>query len=554
MKNYKIILVVLLIACSFLSISQQAIAETSFRYETESWHLYRLGVFAGASKDRFNPDLGVTLDRQIGVTLLLNFFGLTPEIDKLSKNEIDQILSKYTDQGSILSWARKYMAYAIKTGVVMGTSTTTVGPNKPLDGLAFATMILRQLGFPVIDREEYKKSIHTLCNKAGLGQSDINYFNKEQLIKDDAVGMIYAALFAESSNGKTLINNLINSGIVSMETAVALNLVQYNDPGAIEHGGGYTPPARPAGYQQAYFQIYDALASATDSIWLIKNEYTDTFEEITDMVNVCVRENPSIMYFSGISYRTDGLLSFKYSKDSETIKRHKSELEKKVEAVLKEIIKPGMTPYQKEIAIHDYLINNCEYDYEGFESNKIKDESFTAYGALCLGIAVCEGYAEAADIMLNRSGVESRIISGKSRGYGHAWNLVKIEGEYYHLDITWDDTAQLSSDGKQRYYYFNLSDEDIKKDHEWVKADYPACTARKYHYYFYNDLVVKNQDEFISRVLEEVKMGNKDFSFKIIDANGFDIKAAADIIVKELFLGCRFSYNSDHQVAIITII
>ena len=65
----------------------------------------------------------------------------------------------------------------------------------------------------------------------------------------------------------------------------------------------------------------------------------------------------------------------------------------KVKSILSQIIKPNMTDYQKELAVHDYLVENCEYDIEAVNSSKFKAESFTAYGALCLGLAVCEGYA-----------------------------------------------------------------------------------------------------------------------------------------------------------------
>ena len=547
MKKIKATLAIILILCCLLSMTQ-VVTAAPFRYENESWQLYKLGLFAGASTNSFYPDLGVTLDRQIGVTLLLNFFGKTPEVKKLSNNEINQILSSYTDQSEVLPWARPYMAYAVQTGVVVGTSLTTLGPKKPLDGLAYAAMILRQMGFTV-DRNDFIYSIDTLCNKSGLGQTNIKYFNKAQLIKDDAIGMVYAALFAECSNSKTLIADLIDSGIVSMETAISLKLIQYDDFGAISSvGGEYRAPERPAGYQQAYYQIYEALSNAQERIWLIQNVYTDTFKEITDLVNICVRENPEILYYSGLTYRTDGLLTFEYSKSKETIKNHQAVMEKKVDSILNEIIKPGMTAYQKEIAVHDYLINNCEYDYEGLNSNKISDESYTAYGALCLGIAVCEGYAEAAYILLNRSGVESLIITGESRGVGHAWNLVKIGGEYYHLDVTWDDTMQSGSENAIRYYYFNLSDKDIGQDHEWNSANYPVCTADKYHYYFYNNLVVKNKDELINRVIEEVEKGNREITLKVIESDKSSINAAVSVIVNELYLRCIFSYYENHKV------
>lgn len=77
-----------------------------------------------------------------------------------------------------------------------------------------------------------------------------------------------------------------------------------------------------------------------------------------------------------------------------------------------------MTEYEKELALHDYLIENCKYDRRSYENKEIPQESFNAYGALCLGTAVCEGYAEAMKLLLNRAGVECHIVTGVSKGSG----------------------------------------------------------------------------------------------------------------------------------------
>ena len=146
---------------------------------------------------------------------------------------------------------------------------------------------------------------------------------------------------------------------------------------------------------------------------------------------------------------------------------------------------------------------------------QIEADSFNAYGALCLGVAVCEGYAEAAALLLNRAGVETLVITGDSRGEKHAWNIVKIDGDYYHLDVTWNDPVQQNSISTIKYYdYFNLTDKEIGKDHSWDKEKYVSCTAEKYNYYIYNNLIVKSRDEFISRVVEEVQ-GNKNIMCKV---------------------------------------
>jgi hypothetical protein len=408
-------------------------------------------------------------------------------------------------------------------------------------------MILRSLGYSV-ERKDFINSIKTLCDKGGLNASDINYF-----IKDDAIGMVYGSLFAICQNGESLIDNLINAGAVPVETAVSLNFLQYNssaNTGTLPQN----PTKRPAGYQQVYDLISDALLSAKTSIVLPKNEYTENFSDIVDIIEVSLRENPEILYYSGITYNTNGVLTFRYSKDRETIISHREKLESKVKSILSQIIKPNMTDYQKELAVHDYLVENCEYDIEAVNSSKFKAESFTAYGALCLGLAVCEGYAEAASILLNRAGVETKIITGTSKGVGHAWNLVKVGGEFYHLDITWDDPYLAGKKNGIMYHYFNLTDSDISRDHQWDKSKYEACTATEYNYFIYNNLVVKNQTDYIDRVIEEVQRGNKKIALKILepDPGRFNMYSAVNTIVNKLLLRCEYSYNEDVRVAVIT--
>jgi len=99
----------------------RAKAGIRYRHETEAWILNRLGLFAGASVNSFFPDLGAQMDRQIGITLLLNFFGKRSEVEKLSANETDKILNTFIDEHKISFWARPYLAYAVKNGSVVGT-------------------------------------------------------------------------------------------------------------------------------------------------------------------------------------------------------------------------------------------------------------------------------------------------------------------------------------------------------------------------------------------------------------------------------------------------
>ncbi|RAP74512.1 S-layer homology domain-containing protein [Paenibacillus montanisoli] len=170
----------------------------------------------------------------------------------------------------------------------------------------------------------------------------------------------------------------------------------------------------------------------------------------------------------------------------------------KARAVLAEILTPGMTEYERELAIHDYILLNTAYDYDNFVSGTVPPESYTVYGVLFGGIAVCQGYAGTADLLLSMAGIESSIVVGTANGGTHAWNKVKIGGEYYNLDVTWDDPVP-DVEGRRTYGYFNVTDEELRRDHAWSDK-LPAATAKTFNYYRMNGLAVSSEAEFEARI------------------------------------------------------
>ncbi|WPC41224.1 Ig-like domain-containing protein [Clostridium sp. JS66] len=145
-----------------------------------------------------------------------------------------------------------------------------------------------------------------------------------------------------------------------------------------------------------------------------------------------------------------------------------SQVKSKVDEILSQIITPDMTDVQKERAINDYICKNVAYD--------TTLTIHSAYSALFgNGKTVCSGYALLAYRMLTEAGLQARIITGEGDGQPHAWNLVKIDGNWYHLDVTWNDPIP-DRVGRVTDTYFNLDDEQMKaENHEWIESDYPAC-------------------------------------------------------------------------------
>ena len=141
--------------------------------------------------------------------------------------------------------------------------------------------------------------------------------------------------------------------------------------------------------------------------------------------------------------------------------------------------------WDRELAIHDALAARVTY-VEGTHAHD-------AYGALVLGEAVCEGYAEALQVLYHRVGLQSLLVLGESINpssgapEGHAWNMVRINGKYYHVDLTWNDQ------GSTLYHaYFNLTDARIREDHAIDATAYalPQCNDENAHYFAVADKTV----------------------------------------------------------------
>ena len=150
-----------------------------------------------------------------------------------------------------------------------------------------------------------------------------------------------------------------------------------------------------------------------------------------------------------------------------------------IDEFLYDNISDSMSEYQKERAIHDYIVQNTTYTYvrkkEGFGSPK-----YTPYGVLLDHKAVCQGYAEAFELLCACCNIKCYVVTGQATNKkgtdGHAWNIVELDGNWYHVDVTWDDPVPEKYQNGISHEYFNVSDEFISQDHEWDRDNYPECS------------------------------------------------------------------------------
>ena len=117
--------------------------------------------------------------------------------------------------------------------------------------------------------------------------------------------------------------------------------------------------------------------------------------------------------------------------------------------------------------VHDYLVENIEYDTSLSQSN-----IYNVYGALVNGRAVCEGYARSFKYLMDELGIPCTLVIGtgtNSQGQteNHAWNYVQLNGTWYAIDCTWDDPVSSTGYVSQssRYRYFLKGSNEFLQDH-----------------------------------------------------------------------------------------
>ncbi|MBR2406643.1 MAG: hypothetical protein IKB04_06400 [Clostridia bacterium] len=196
-------------------------------------------------------------------------------------------------------------------------------------------------------------------------------------------------------------------------------------------------------------------------------------------------------------------------------------------------LRAGMTDFEKELALHDALVGRCEYDTLAAESDDPLTNytaSFTVYGALVKGKAVCEGYARAMQYLLNEAGIEATVVTGyDSEGQPHLWNAVKPEGMLYYLDATWNDTDTLGT-----YTYFNLNTEELLRSHRFDERTVGLETATEtaLNYYrqtnaYLDTLRIEDLAECIAARLAEGECAHLRFTDAAFDNAHFFVKSTA---------------------------
>ena len=261
-------------------------------------------------------------------------------------------------------------------------------------------------------------------------------------------------------------------------------------------------------YKAYYGSLYTAVTNSakTESYVTVDNKDTTeqvpgirvyfpnaemTREQIISVFEAFFRDNPQF-FFLDRTYQLEGhnrsdksttynAIVLRYSMTQNQRSAFSSQLETVINEILADC--PQSDEYEIERYLHDQLNDICTYDTQAAGKLAESDPAaYTAFGALVEGVAVCEGYSKAMQLLLHKANIPCTVVTGNSKenGESHMWNLVKINGNTYHLDSTWNDTQN-----GNLHTYFNLTTKQLSYTHiidenqSWL----PTCSATKDNYF-----------------------------------------------------------------------
>lgn len=259
-------------------------------------------------------------------------------------------------------------------------------------------------------------------------------------------------------------------------------------------------------------QAYHAIRTGLEALSPAFSVPRLSSQELLDLYFMVRMDHPEIFYTVKFSYRyypqaASGEMVPEYLFRKKQIQAHQKAMASRIQRIVRPAEK--LSDEEKLKYVHDFICQNVRYD-------KLKKPySHEIIGPLGQGVSVCEGIAKTVKVLCDHLGIWCIVAlcgNNPEKGikYRHTWNVVKLDGKYYHLDATFDNT--LSAPGQIRYDYFNLCDAQIFRDHEPPVWPLPQCTDNSRFYYREKKLSFTKYEEIQKRAAQALRK-KKDLLF-----------------------------------------
>ena len=265
--------------------------------------------------------------------------------------------------------------------------------------------------------------------------------------------------------------------------------------------------------------VYEALYSGIKEMKDVVPLHRDIDGDVYSRIYCIVEKQEAELFYLDSTFNTAqivGEAKINYREAEDAIYEKRFELEAAVNKAMKSI-EGGASETELARRIHDYLIRRCTYNLGMGEKY-----ASTAYGCLVEKEANCEGYAKAFNLLASKVGLKSVLITGETdEGENHAWNQVNIDGQWYNVDVTWDDT---DISGDVRRVYFLCDDEEFGKKHFADNENFQSfeCGDDSRDYYVSNDLVADSLEKSEEILRREMRDGEDEIRIRFTDEDVYD--------------------------------
>ena len=238
-------------------------------------------------------------------------------------------------------------------------------------------------------------------------------------------------------------------------------------------------------------------AAATDAASEAGTDYTSE-KSPTDVTAEVTAAPPSQESGDGLTpvYDDSAVVEAYLSNDVTELDEKQSAIYEAAVGALSEFYSDSMTDEEAVIAAHDWIVTHITYDENMLLAiPRQSEDTENPYGALIKHQAICMGYTTTFQLFMDMLGINSKVVHGSAEDEEHAWNLVELGGNWYHVDTTWDDFVP-DEDGRQPFHMYCLvTDNVMKTNHVWDAENFPKADSLDRVYYKTHGLYAQSSDD-----------------------------------------------------------
>ena len=295
-----------------------------------------------------------------------------------------------------------------------------------------------------------------------------------------------------------------------------------------QHGNYYFGQLTPA-EKVLYVEMYQILGTMEEEILLSATDVS----LLPVVYQAVINDHPEFFYLNGYTYtrymQQEEIkyitFSGRYLYSAAEVEKRQAAIDRIVDEKMAELV--GNDSYETVKSVYEYLILSTEYSMESPDNQNICSVFLDRK-------SVCNGYAKAAQYLLNSYGVPCIIVNGTAQGSAHAWNIVEMYGEYYHMDVTWGDPSYYALEGEQEddvpdidYSYLAVTTAEISKNHSMDDTfALPVCASVQDNYFVRENRFLYGYDE---EQIKEIFRGAKERGESMVSIKASDRQAYREI-------------------------